>query len=166
MLERIEEIFESIGLSLLIILVFSAAVLRFFGIDMSWSTDLAQLSFAWVCFIGADLAIRKNRHMGVDMLVNKFPIKIRNIIYLFNNVLMLCFLFFVVYYGTNLCITNFQRTFNTLPLSYSYATASAPVGGLLMVFTVVGNIIKYSKNIMKNDYSNIIKIETEGGDIL
>ncbi|MGB8455739.1 MAG: TRAP transporter small permease [Anaerocolumna sp.] len=166
MLVRIEEIFESIGLSLLIILVFSAAILRFFGIDMSWSTDLAQLSFAWVCFIGADLAIRKNRHMGVDMLVNKFPVKIRNIIYLFNNILMLCFLLFVVYYGTSLCITNFQRTFNTLPISYSYATASGPVGGLLMLFTVSGNIMKYIKNIIKNDYSNLIKVEAEGGDIL
>jgi TRAP-type C4-dicarboxylate transport system permease small subunit len=166
MLEHIEEIFESIGLSLLIILVFTAAVLRFFGIDMSWSTDLAQLTFAWVCFIGADLAIRKNRHMGVDMLVNRFPLKVRNWIYLFNSILMLCFLAFVVYYGSSLCISNFQRKFNTLPISYSYATASGPVGCLLMVFTVVGNIIKYMTNIIKNDYTNLLKSEAEGGDIL
>jgi TRAP-type transport system small permease protein len=166
MLERIEEIFECIGLSVLIILVFSAAVLRFFGVDMSWSTDLAQLSFAWVCFIGADLAMRKNRHMGVDMLVNIFPLKIRNAIYIFNNVLMLCFLLFVVYYGTNLCIINYQRTFNTLPISYSYATASGPVGGVLMVLTVSRNIVKYIKNIIKNDYSSLVKVEVEGGDVL
>lgn len=166
MLGRIEEVFESIGLSLLIILVFSAAVLRFFGIDMSWSTDLAQLCFAWVCFIGADLAIRKNRHMGVDMLVNRFPIKVRNIIYLFNNILMLCFLLVVVYYGTSLCITNSQRMFNTLPISYSFATASGPVGCLLMVFTVVGNIKTYVTNLIKNDYTSLKRSNTEGGEIL
>ncbi|MDK2967262.1 TRAP transporter small permease [Lacrimispora sp.] len=166
MLEHVEEIFESIGLSLLIVLVFSAAVLRFFGVDMSWSTDLAQLTFAWVCFIGADLAIRKNRHMGVDMLVNRFPLKVRNGIYLFNSILMLCFLAFVVYYGTNLCVTNFQRKFNTLPISYSFATASGPVGGLLMIFTVVANIRKYIGNFIKRDYTNLVKAETEGGDIL
>ena len=43
--------FVCIGLMLLIVTVFAAAVLRFFGIDMSWSTDLAQLAFAWVSFI-------------------------------------------------------------------------------------------------------------------
>ncbi|MDD3174474.1 MAG: TRAP transporter small permease [Herbinix sp.] len=166
MLKHIEEIFVGIGLSLLILLVFFAAVLRFFGIDMSWSTDLAQLSFAWVCFIGADLAMRKNRHMGVNMLVDKFPVKFRNIIYLFNNILMLCFLLIAVYYGTNLCITNFQRTFNTLPISYSYATASVPVGCLLMTITIISNIVRYSKNIITNNYSSIIKTNTEGGDIL
>ncbi len=67
--QKIEELFVSIGLSMLILLVFLAAVLRFFGIDMSWSTDLAQLTFAWVCFVGADLALARNKHMGVDMLI-------------------------------------------------------------------------------------------------
>jgi len=74
MFQKIEEYFVCIGLLLLIFLVFLAAVLRMFGIDMSWSTDLAQLTFAWVCFIGADLAMRVNRHMGVDLFVERFPL--------------------------------------------------------------------------------------------
>lgn len=166
MLERIEEVFVYIGLSLLIVLVFVAAVLRFFKFDMSWSTDLAQLTFAWVCFIGADLAIRRNRHMGVDMVVNKLPVKMRNAVYIFNNILMLGFLMFVLYYGTNLSIINFQRSFNTLPISYSFATASAPIGALLMSFTVTRNIIKYIKNIMNNNYTSIAITNEEGGNIL
>lgn len=166
MLERIEMIFEGIGLVLLIILVFSAAVLRFFSIDMSWSTDMAQLVFAWICFIGADLAMRQKRHMGVDMLVNRFPVKVRNGIYIFNNILMLAFLIFVIVFGTKLCIVNSQRIFNTLPISYSFATASAPVGSLLMSFTVVKNLIQYIKNIINNDYTSIIEVSVEGGEVL
>ena len=96
-LVKVETGFVCIGLMLLIVTVFAAAVLRFFGIDMSWSTDLAQLAFAWVSFIGADLAMRKDRHMGVDMLTNKLPAKIQNALRLAIYCLILAFLLAGVY---------------------------------------------------------------------
>ena len=43
---KVEIFIVCFGLMLLIVTVFAAAVLRFFGIDMSISTDLAQLTFA------------------------------------------------------------------------------------------------------------------------
>lgn len=147
--QKIEELFVSIGLSMLILLVFLAAVLRFFGIDMSWSTDLAQLTFAWVCFVGADLALARNKHMGVDMLIERFSAKAQNIIRLVNSILILGFLIFVFIYGVNLCIVNSQRSFQTLPISYSYATASAPFGSALMSITLVRQITQYIKVIFK-----------------
>jgi TRAP-type C4-dicarboxylate transport system permease small subunit len=166
MFAKIEEFFVGIGLMLLIALVFVAAVLRFFGIDMSWSTDSAQLTFAWVCFIGTDLAFQKNKHMGVDMLVNKFSKKTQNSILLFNNILAGCFLIIIVVYGFNLAYVNFQRSFQTLPISYSYVTLSAPVGCALMLITVGKNIYKLWRNIGRNDYSDLLKKKDEGGDIL
>ena len=165
LVQKIEETFECVGLALLVILVFLAAALRFFGIDMSWSVDTAQLIFAWMCFIGADLAMRRNRHMGVDMLVSKFPSKVRNGILLFSNILIFIFLVIVAMYGANLCIINFQRKFNTLPISYSYATASAPIGCILMLITTSLNIKTNIMNFIKGDYSSIDK-EVEGGEVI
>ncbi|QTL99598.1 TRAP transporter small permease subunit [Iocasia frigidifontis] len=165
-IQRIEEITVCIGLSILILLVFTAATLRWFGIDMSWSVDFAQLTFSWVCFIGADLAMRRKRHMGVDLLANKFSLPIRNAIYLFNSVLIMFFLIFVIYYGTNLSIINFQRTFNTLPISYSFVTISAPVGCLLMLYTVMKRLIGYVGNIIKHDYQGIIQKNQGGGETI
>lgn len=146
-LQRIEEVFVSASLAILILLVFISATLRWFGIDMSWSIDMAQLMFAWVCFIGADLAMRRVRHMGVDLLVDRLPKKVVNVIYVVNNFLILSFLALVVYYGINLCIINAQRQFNTLPLSYSFVTASAPVGALLMMMTSIRRIIDHFRNM-------------------
>jgi TRAP-type C4-dicarboxylate transport system permease small subunit len=166
-LRRFEGIFTGTGLAALIVLVFSAATLRWFGIDMSWSTDLAQLVFAWVCFIGADLAMKQKRHMGVEILTERLPERIRNGIYLFNSILVLMFLVFVVYYGINLCIVNVQRSFNTLPISYSFVTASAPVGAILMIFTTVRRIIEYIGNFRSGDYSNIaVTHGEEGGEVI
>ena len=165
MIERIEEIFECIGLTLLILLVFIAAIFRFFGIDMSWSTDLAQLIFTWVCFIGADLALKRSKHMGVDIFIEKLSNKSINFIYLIFNIIILGFLLLTVYYGTNLCIVNINRVFNTLPISYSFATASVPVGGILMIITTGKKIYENIKNIISGEYNNVVK-NSEGGEII
>lgn len=156
-LTKVEIFIVCFGLMLLIVTVFAAAVLRFFGIDMSISTDLAQLTFAWVSFIGADLAMRSDRHMGVDMLIVKFPLALQNAIMLFNYVLILFFLLFAVRYGINLCIVNAARKYNTLYISYSYATASCPVGCGLMCISAIKHIVQYIRNIVKHDYSSLEK---------
>ena len=156
-LSKVETFIVCFGLMLLIVTVFAAAVLRFFGIDMSISTDLAQLTFAWVSFIGADLALRQSRHMGVDMLVNRFPLPVQNAICLFNYILILFFLIFSVRYGIDLCIVNAARKYNTLYISYSYATASCPIGCGLMCLTVVKHIVGYVRNIVKHDYNSLQK---------
>jgi len=140
LLRKIEFVFVCVGLLLLIMLIFLAALLRFWGIDMSWSVDLAQLTFAWTCFIGADLALAQNRHMGVDMFLLKLPRKVRLTIEMLNSVMIFAFLVFVAVYGMSLCIVNWQRSFQTLPISYSLVTASAPTGALLMIFTLGMNL--------------------------
>lgn len=156
-LSKVETFIVCFGLMLLIVTVFAAAVLRFFGIDMSVSTDLAQLTFAWVSFIGADLALRQSRHMGVDMLVKRFPLGLQNAIYLFNYLLILFFLLFAVRYGIDLCIVNAARKYNTLYISYSFATASCPIGCGLMCITAVKHIVQYVRNFIKRDYSSLKK---------
>ena len=165
-MKKIEILLECLGLASLILLVFLAAIFRFFGIDMSWSTDMAQLIFAWVCFIGADLAMQEDKHTGVDVLIDKFPLKIKNIIYLINNVLILGFLIFLVVYVINLCLMNINRMFNTIPISYSFVTASVPVGSLLMVRTIIKKLIVSIRNTLKSNYTHLEKISNEGGDIL
>lgn len=156
-LNKAEMLFVCLGLMVLIFTVFAAAVLRFFGIDMSVSTDLAQLVFAWVSFIGADLAMRRDKHMGVDMLISRFSPAVLNAIYLFNYVLILFFLLMAAGYGTHLCIVNAARKYQTLYISYSFATASCPVGCALMAITAVKRIVQYVRNMLHHDYSNLVK---------
>jgi TRAP-type C4-dicarboxylate transport system permease small subunit len=140
-IQRLEVAFVSIGIALLILFVFLAACLRFAGFDMSWSTDSAQLIFAWVCFIGADMALRQSRHVGVDMFFVKLPANLQRVIALITGLLILALLIIVVIYGTNLCIANYKRMFQTIPISYSFVTAAAPVGCALMTITQIGKLI-------------------------
>jgi TRAP-type C4-dicarboxylate transport system permease small subunit len=146
LIAKIEEFCVSIFLVLLILLVFFAAILRFSSIDVIWAVDVAQMLFAWTTFLGADLALHKHKHIGVDMLVNRLPNVVQRIILFFLYFLMLVFLGVIVFYGAKLCVVNYQRFFYTLPISYSFVTAAGPVGCLLMFMTVCSHLVGFFRD--------------------
>jgi TRAP-type C4-dicarboxylate transport system permease small subunit len=143
---KIEEFCVSVFLVFLIVLVFFAAIFRFVGVDVIWSIDVAQMLFAWTTFLGADLALHKHKHIGVDLLVSRLPNVIQRTILFFLYFLMLIFLGVIVFYGTQLCIVNYQRFFYTLPISYSFVTAAGPVGSLLMFLTVCSHLADFFRD--------------------
>ena len=171
---KIEEYFVVALLAILILLVFFAAVFRWFGVSVAWSVDIAQMLFVWVCFIGSDLALRQNKHVGLYILTQKLPPVVQNFLALVLNFLMLAFCAVVAYFGTLLAIQNYQRLFNTLPISYSFVTIAAAVGCLLMATTILRRIYQNISNFIKRDYSKIHYAEaddleeladSQGGDI-
>jgi TRAP-type transport system small permease protein len=145
-IQTIETILSEIFLAGIVIFVFGAAVLRWFGISVAWSIDIAQLFFGWAVFLGADAALKSDCHIGVDMLVVRFPPKVRRIITFINYLAMAGFLILVTGYGVYLCMYNSERLFNTIKISYSFATASVPFGGTLMLITLVTKIWDLVKN--------------------
>ena len=150
-LKSLEEQLVVVMLAMLILLVFIAASLRWFGVSVAWSIDIAQLLFSWVCFIGADLALRTDSHVGVDMLLNRFPVSLRQVLVLVLDILILAFVLIIFYFGTKLCFQNYKRTFNTVPLSYSFVTLSAPVGAFLMGLTLIQRIKQHFSSLFARE---------------
>lgn len=138
---RVEEIIAEILLAFIIIFVFVAAALRVVHRPLVWSVDMAQLLFVWVCFIGADLAMEKNKHIGVDLLTNIMSKKAQKSLRFLSNILAIIFLLLIGIYGTHLAIINVKDQFSGMELSHSWATASAPVGCVLMIRTLVKKTI-------------------------
>ncbi len=127
-------------LILLIVLVFIAAALRWFRLPLVWSVDMAQLFFVWVSFIGADIALQNNRHIGVDIFIRNLPVKVKNVLTFITYISAIAFLGFVLYYGVYLAIINYRRQFSGMEFSFSWATAAAPLGALLMIRTLIKKI--------------------------
>jgi TRAP-type C4-dicarboxylate transport system permease small subunit len=157
-LEQIEEKITAFMLFVLIVLVFIAALLRWWGVPVSWAVDMASLLFVWVCFVGADLAMNSNKHMSVDLFLNTLPQKVRLAITVLVYVLMSAFLIIVIWFGFRLSLENFSRRMNTLPISFSWATISAPIGSLLMMWTIIKKMYRSIKLIRGKSYD---KAETE-----
>lgn len=134
-----------VGVAMLIVIVgmvFLGAITRTFDKPIVWSVDLAQLLFIWVSIFGADIALKNKAHVGVDMLVRKFPDRLNRAITLCTYLLCLAFLAFMAYWGVRLCIGNYLRTYQTMGVSYSYGTAAIPIGATFMIFTLLEQLCK------------------------
>ncbi|MDR0671302.1 MAG: TRAP transporter small permease [Oscillospiraceae bacterium] len=130
----------------IIVLVFLSAVLRTVRLPIVWSVDVAQLLFVWICSLGADVALKHKAHIGVDLLVRKFPTKLQNAVTLGSYFLIIAFLMFIMYYGVGLCFENYLRKYQTLKVSYSLGTAAVPVGCFFMLLTTAEQIVDLRKN--------------------
>ncbi|MCT1901681.1 TRAP transporter small permease [Oceanobacillus sojae] len=129
-----------------VLFVFVAAVMRWAGYPIVWSVEFAQLLFVWVIFLGANRALRENKHIGVDFFTRKLPGKLSAFVEIIMDLLVLGFLGFIFYFGILLSIENSLRLINNLTISYSIVTLSVPVGSALMIITI---LIKIKEKILK-----------------
>lgn len=84
----------SLCLAAMAILVFGNVVLRYlFHSGITWSEEMSRYLFVYLVFIGAIVAMQKNEHLGVDMLVKRFPSRWKKVAYVLSNVIILAVLF-------------------------------------------------------------------------
>lgn len=148
---RIEELIVQLFLFLIMFLVFISAIFRTFKHPLNWAIDVSLLLFAWLVFLGADSALRNTDLVNVDLIIRKLSKKGQTIIYLIWNTVILIFLAGLLTYGTKLSIESATRLFQTLEISYSWATISIPIGSLLMIVNTIIKMFKLCKIILKSE---------------
>lgn len=134
-----------------VIFVFLASVMRWMGSPIPWSVEFATLLFVWVIFLGANRAMREERHIGVDFFVKKFPTSLRQVIEIIVWAFILIFLIYMGWKGMELAFNNVNRKLGNLPMSYSFVTISVPVGCIVMGFTTISKMIGTIKSMLVID---------------
>ena len=141
----VEELICGGVLCAIVALAFATAVGRCINHPISWTVEMCQFLLSWLAFLGADLALRQGSILGVDIIMRRMPKKVQAVVKIVTNLIIMALLIAFIKYGINLCKSNYKRSFKTLGISYSWATASLPVASVLMSITMVVEIIK---NIM------------------
>lgn len=149
-LDRIESIIAMLLLAIIVICVFSAAMLRSFGYPIIWSVEIAQLLFIWLCMLGASLTLRRNEHVGVDILVRRLSRNHHDRLEFVLSVLIAAALVVLIIYGVRLTLLNPERTLGTVSFPYASVTAAIPVGATLMLLTVIDKVIKLGPSWRKS----------------
>jgi TRAP-type C4-dicarboxylate transport system permease small subunit len=122
----------------MVALIFLGGVSRVLGTPLNWTTDFATAFFAWACFLAADIAWRRDSLMTIDFLPARLPPKAQKALRLANYLIISGFLVYLVVMGTWLSWTSRARSFQGIPeISYSWVTAAAVGGGLLLLVTTV-----------------------------
>ena len=91
------------------LLVLVGAASRTIGQPLVWSVDMAQMCFAWACVLGADLALKKNTHIEIDIVIRHFPAAFRRFLAFLWLIAISAFLGMLVWYGTDLTLMNTER---------------------------------------------------------
>ncbi|MBR1672828.1 MAG: TRAP transporter small permease [Fretibacterium sp.] len=127
------------------VLVFIAALARTCGYPINWAQDAALVMFAWMCFLGGDIAIRTTGLIGVDLFVKMFPKPVQKVLDILFKILILVFLAALVVYGGQYVKGYARRMITTLNISYAWVTSCVPAGAFLMFINTAINLIEALK---------------------
>ncbi|MDX6806185.1 TRAP transporter small permease [Terrihabitans rhizophilus] len=133
-----EAVLAGTFLLIMVAVIFGGGVARMMHYPLNWTGEVATGCFAWACFLCADIAWRNNTLMSLDLIVDLFPPSVRRAIVYFNLFVIACFLCYAIYAGGWLAWISRSRSFQGITgVSYSWVTASLPVGAALMLITTV-----------------------------
>lgn len=149
---RIEEVLVGLGFMTIVILTFLNAVLRVMNRPIIVADDISLLLFSWVAFLGADVALRYSRLVGMDILTSKLPPKVQKALQILVFLIMIGALALFAKYGYQLAVNNWARVYNTLPISYGWVSLSLPVCSVLMILTCLIKIFKLVQNFSDDSY--------------
>ena len=141
-LHQITRVLATIATAWLALIVFVAVVFRYmFNAPLTWSDEMAVSLFVWVSFLGAAVAMRENRHSGVDNLVAKLSGRSLRIVQAITLVGVAMFLLIWTAKGIEtLPILAIQNT-PSLQISVSWVYAGLPVGSVLMLIQLIARTL-------------------------
>ena len=78
---NLDAIITGTTLTICVILVNANVIMRyFFNNPIHWSEEIVTSLFVWTVFIGSSYAYRKHSHLGVDIVVNMLPQKVKGVV--------------------------------------------------------------------------------------
>jgi len=120
------------------VIAFTAVFFRFVLNDpLSWSEEAARYMMAWVTFMGAGLAMGQRRHIGVTLIVSKFPERMRLFLNLTAEVVILLFLGLIAWQGAILVWDLKTQVSPAMHFPMIIPYLSVPAGCLYMALQVV-----------------------------
>ena len=142
--DKTEEILIFILIGIASYLTFQEVVLRYvFNTGWGGSYEITTFALIWCTFIGASLGIKENIHIGVDVLVVKFPPKIQRVIIIV--AIALCLLFGIIVAVKGFEFSKFISRNHLLsrdlriPMEIGYL--AIPVGGVLICLRFIERLV-------------------------
>jgi TRAP-type C4-dicarboxylate transport system permease small subunit len=105
---------------------------------INWSQDLSLFLFAWSVFLAADVALRNDKLVRMELVLLKTSEKTTRIVTIINYLLIVVFLAALTFYGIKLSFISHRRVFQGIPgFSYTWVILCVPIGCSLMIVTSV-----------------------------
>lgn len=168
-LENTLNIIMALALAVMVVLVFGNVVLRYlFNSGITWSEEMSRYLFIWLTFLGAIGAFKNKEHLGVDMLIKRLPNKMKRVVLVISDLLILAVLFLVLDGSWKMTMINIdsKAPATGLPLAFVYGTGilvSISMGVMTIhnLYQVVFNKIKDEDLVKISDSEELISLHED-----
>ena len=122
-------------LVLMVVLVFLGVFFRYIlGASLAWYDEFASYLLVWLTFYGAVSASYRGRHIGFDLVVNRFTPSTRRVARVVAELFVLGFQVVLFYYGWILTQKMGNETAVSLPwIKMAWVYSVLPIAGGLML---------------------------------
>ncbi|WP_300356622.1 TRAP transporter large permease subunit [Fusobacterium sp.] len=132
--DKLEEyIGGALFMGVFIILVLQVLFRQVFRSPLVWSEELSRLIFVWVAMLGISIGIRKQSHIFIDFLYNRFSPIVQKIILTFSQILIFISIVCMGWFGKTLVAKKAMSKIITLGISASWLYLALYVISFLMM---------------------------------
>jgi TRAP-type C4-dicarboxylate transport system permease small subunit len=126
----------------LFLIIFASVLLQIFlryllNFPLTWSEELSRYLFIMVCFLGWTLATRNKSHIKVNIILDALPAKIRFLVKVFIQMLVLVFAVALIYLGSRMTYRSIDVPSITLFFGFAYIYAFVPISGAIIFFYAI-----------------------------
>lgn len=122
---------------------------------ITWSEELIQLTYVWICYLGWAIATRKDSHIRITALTNLLPKGAQKYQQIFCHLLVILFSVLMIKYGIDLIGVGAKRTAVSMTwLNYSTVYVMGPImNATIICYEIAGIIECWVKG--PRDYSDV-----------
>lgn len=108
---------------------------------LPWSSELARYCFVWVVFLGGAIGLSRGIHLGVDLLVNALPERLRKLSDLLTNALIAGFAAVVIYASIPVLRLDMMQRSPGLGLQLTWVYLAIPISMFLIGLIAIERIL-------------------------
>ena len=124
---------------LMVVVVFANVITRYYlHFSLAWSEEVSRYLLIWITFLGAVLAYVDDEHLGLDMMVAKMPLRMRNGLAVITDGMVLYAIWLITEGGYSMMVDSWDWESTTIPIPLGWAYTIIPLcGGILFLQTLL-----------------------------
>lgn len=124
------------------VIVFLQIIFRFLiHVPFPWSEELARYLMIWMGMLGAFVALREGRHIGVSLFVDRLPAAWGAKVMLLVEAATMVFLGIVAKQGFSLALFNASQLSPAMQIPMIFPYMAVPVGASLMILELATGLL-------------------------
>ncbi|HLQ82505.1 MAG TPA: TRAP transporter small permease [Pseudogracilibacillus sp.] len=153
---KVINIMSVITLSLMCIIVFLNVILRYvFSSGIYWSEEAARYLFMFLIFLGTISALRTKEHLGIDFFIRKLNIKVRKVVMILTNGLLIYIMGILINGSLKLIEVNEGNKSIALNMPFTYIYYMILGFSLATIIVLIMNTIRlFINNSNLNDINS------------